>query len=255
VAAVEQGRTGGVLELTLNRAEQLNALTPELLGELRAALAEASPPAVRAVVLAAAGRAFSVGQDLGRLAPGDDVGALLRHGYHPLVTALRTLPVPVVAAINGPAAGAGLSLALACDIRVAAESATLVPGFLGIGLVPDAGSTHALARLMGSDRAFAWLASNRHLTAAQALERGLVDEVVPDERLAHAAAERAAALAAGATRAIGLTKRLLHDAPGRSLEEQLDREAEAQALAAATEDFAEGRRAFLEKRPPQFRGR
>jgi 2-(1,2-epoxy-1,2-dihydrophenyl)acetyl-CoA isomerase len=255
VGALERSLEGGVLTLTLRRPDGLNALGRELLGELREALAGVGPPQVRAVVLTAEGRAFSVGQDLGELREASaGVGSLLREGYHPVVLALRSLEVPVLAALNGPAAGAGLSLALACDVRVAAASAVLVPAFAGIGLVPDAGCTHALARMLGPQRALAWLISNRRLDAGEALALGLVDEVVPDEQLPRVAAERAAALAAGPTRAIGLTKRLLNGALEVPLEEQLEREARAQEQAMAGGDFDEGVAAFLEKRPPRFRG-
>jgi 2-(1,2-epoxy-1,2-dihydrophenyl)acetyl-CoA isomerase len=248
-------RDGAVLTITLSRPEVLNALTRAALGELAGALADAAGADVRAVVLTGAGRGFCVGQDLRELTGGADVGDLLRTAYHPVVEAIRTLEKPVVAAINGPAAGAGLSLALACDVRIAAEEASLVPAFSGVGLVPDAGATYHLARLLGPARAFEWVASGRPLAAREALDRGLVSEVVPGERLAAVAAERAAALAAGPTRALGLTKRLLDAAPGAPLAEQLRREAVAQVEAAATADFAEGARAFLEKRPPRFTGR
>jgi 2-(1,2-epoxy-1,2-dihydrophenyl)acetyl-CoA isomerase len=256
VGVLEVGRDGGVLTLTLNRPDVLNALDAELHAALRRALDDAAAPDVRAVVLTGAGRGFCVGQDLEEFRSGaDDVGTRLRERYHPLVLALRALEKPVLAAINGAAAGAGLSLALACDVRIAAETARFVPAFSGIGLVPDSGATAFAARLLGADRAFAWLASNRPLDAEEALRLGLVGEIVATESLAARVAEYAAALAAGPTRAFALTKRLLADAAATPLADQLEREADAQADAAATDDFREGVAAFLEKRPPRFEGR
>jgi 2-(1,2-epoxy-1,2-dihydrophenyl)acetyl-CoA isomerase len=256
MAEIEVARAGGVLTITLNRPEVLNALNAAVHAGLAAALDEARSPDVRAVVLTGAGRGFCVGQDLTefREAPGDIADRLRTH-YHPNVRALRALDKPVVAAVSGVAAGAGLSLACTCDLRIAADSATFVPAFIGIGLVPDAGGSFFLARLLGPARAFEWMTSNRRLTAAEALAWGLVSEVVEADRLAGRAAEVAAVYAAAPTRGVGLTKRLFEHALASTLDEQLELEAKLQSEATRTEDFREGVAAFLEKRPPRFSGR
>src|SRR5919108_4469230 len=204
MAEVETTRDGAVLTITLNRPEVLNAFTAAVHRALADALKDARAPDVRAVVITGAGRGFCVGQDLTevREAAGD-IGGRLRAGYHPNILALRALEKPVIAAVNGPAAGAGLSLACACDLRLAGESASFVPAFIGIGLVPDSGSSYFLARLLGPARAFEWMSQNRKLSAAEALEWGLVSEVVLDADLAERAAELAHAYAAGPTRGIG----------------------------------------------------
>ncbi|MBA2332961.1 MAG: enoyl-CoA hydratase/isomerase family protein, partial [Actinobacteria bacterium] len=174
--------------------------------------------------------------------------------YHPNIRAIRALEKPVLAAINGPCAGAGLSLAAACDVRIASEAATFVPGFVGIGLVPDSGGSFFIHRLLGFARAFEWMSSNRKLGAAEAREWGLVSEVIEADGLSARAAELAATWAAAPTRAIGMTKRLFDHAHDASLEEQLALEAELQGEATRSADFAEGVTAFLEKRPPRFTG-
>jgi 2-(1,2-epoxy-1,2-dihydrophenyl)acetyl-CoA isomerase len=171
------------------------------------------------------------------------------------VRAIRALEKPVIAAVNGAAAGAGLSLACACDVRIASDTATFVPGFVGIGLVPDSGGTWFVHRLLGFARSFEWMATNRRLTAHDALAWGLVSEVVPAEELPGRVADAAAAWAALPTRAVALTKRLFEHAATASLDDQLALEAELQALAVESEDFREGVTAFLEKRAPRFRGR
>jgi 2-(1,2-epoxy-1,2-dihydrophenyl)acetyl-CoA isomerase len=256
MAEVETTRDGAVLTITLNRPEVLNAFNADLHRALSAALNEAQADDVRAVVITGAGRGFCVGQDLTefREAPGG-IGERLRGNYHPNILALRALEKPILAAVNGPAAGAGLSFACACDLRLAAESATFVPAFINIGLVPDSGGTYFVRRLLGTARAFEWMTSGRRLGAAEALEWGLVSEVVEDERLAERAAERAAELAAMPTRGIGLTKRLFDHAENATLEEQLELEAQLQAAATETADFREGVDAFLAKREPRFEGR
>ena len=255
MAEVEVTREGGVQTIALNRPDVLNALNAATHEGLAAALEEARDPEVRAVVITGAGRGFCVGQDLTefREAPGD-IGERLRGHYHPNILAIRALDKPVIAAVNGAAAGAGLSLACACDLRLAAESASFVPAFIGIGLIPDSGSTFFIARLLGQARAFEWMTSNRKLTAAEALEWGLVSEVVPADGLAGRVAEVAATYASGPTRGYAMTKRLFDAAPLNTLEQQLELEAELQSEATNTKDFAEGVAAFLEKRPPRFRG-
>jgi 2-(1,2-epoxy-1,2-dihydrophenyl)acetyl-CoA isomerase len=255
MADVETSREGAVLTITLNRPDVLNAFNKAMHDALAAALKDARDSGVRAVVVTGAGRGFCVGQDLieFREAPGD-IADRLRGSYHPNIHAIRALEKPVIASVNGAAAGAGLSLATACDLRIAADSATFVPAFINIGLVPDSGGTCFIARLLGSARAFEWMTSGRRLTAAEAHQWGLVSEVVEADRLAERTAERAAELAAMPTRAIGMTKRLFDAASTSSLDEQLELEAQLQSAATQTEDFREGVTAFLEKRDPEFKG-
>jgi 2-(1,2-epoxy-1,2-dihydrophenyl)acetyl-CoA isomerase len=256
MAEVETTRDGGVLTITLHRPDVLNAFNAAMHRALGSALKEARDPEVRAVVLTGAGRGFCVGQDLTefREAPGD-IADRLRSNYHPNVLAIRALEKPVIAAVNGAAAGAGLSFACACDIRIASDEATFVPAFVNIGLVPDSGGTYFVARLLGPARAFEWMTSGRRLTAQEALGWGLVSEVALPDDLAARAAELAAQLAAMPTRGIGMTKRLFDRAGESTLEEQLEWEAQLQSAATKTEDFREGVAAFLEKREPQFTGR
>jgi 2-(1,2-epoxy-1,2-dihydrophenyl)acetyl-CoA isomerase len=256
VAEVETQHDGGVMTITLNRPDVLNAFDQAMQDGFRAALKEARAPEVRAVVLTGAGRGFCVGQDLKEFREGaGDLAERLRSTYNRNVLALRSLEKPVVAAVNGPAAGAGLALASACDIRIAADSATFVPAFIHIGLIPDTGASFFLARLLGYGRAFEWLCTGKRLTAADAHAWGFVLEVVEAGKLMDRAAAVASELAALPTRAIGMTKRLLDGAATSTLGEQLELEAQLQAAAAESEDFAEGVAAFLEKRDPRFTGR
>ncbi len=255
MAEVETSRDGAVLTITLNRPDVLNAFNTPMHRALAAALRDARDGGVRAVVVTGAGRGFCVGQDLTefREAPGD-IGSRLRDNYHPNVRAIRALEKPVIAAVNGAAAGAGMSLACACDLRIAADTATFVPAFINIGLIPDSGGSYFVTRILGPARAFEWLASGRRLTAAEAHGWGLVSEVVESDALAARAATLAAQLAELPTRGVGMTKRLLDHAVTATLDEQLEREAQLQAAATQTDDFKEGVAAFLEKRPPRFRG-
>jgi 2-(1,2-epoxy-1,2-dihydrophenyl)acetyl-CoA isomerase len=248
-------RDGAVLTITLNRPEVFNAFNRELHAALAGALDDAAAPEVRAVVITGAGRGFCAGQDLKEFqeAPGS-IRERLEETYHPNIRRIRALEKPVIASVNGPSAGAGLSLAAACDIRIAADAATFVPGFVGIGLIPDSGGSWFLHRLLGFARAFEWMTSNRRLTAAEAHAWGLVSEVVELESLPARAAELAGEYAVLPTKAIGMTKRLFEHAYTASLEDQLALEAELQQAATGTADFAEGVTAFLEKRPPVFRG-
>ena len=255
MADVEVTRDGAVQTITLNRPEKMNAFTRNLHTELLAALKEARDPEVRAVVITGAGRAFCAGQDLTEFSEAGDVGTSLRETYHPNVHAVRSLEKPVIAAVNGACAGAGLSFACACDIRIASDAAAFVPGFVGIGLIPDAGGTYFIHRLLGAARGFAWMTSNQRLTAAEAHAWGLVSEVVEAEALPARAAELAQLYASLPTKAIGMTKRLFDHADTATLDEQLELEAQLQAVAAQTDDFREGVAAFLEKRKPNFSGR
>jgi 2-(1,2-epoxy-1,2-dihydrophenyl)acetyl-CoA isomerase len=254
MAEVETARDGSVLTITLNRPDVLNALDATMHARLADALAEARDESIRAVVITGAGRGFCVGQDLGEFSETPDIGDALRERYHPNVLAIRDLEKPVIAAVNGPAAGAGLSLACICDVRIAAESATFVPAFVNIGLVPDAGGPYFIRRLLGTPRAFEWMASGRRLSAAEAREWGIVSEVVADDRFGARLAEVAAAWAALPTRGVAMTKRLFDYAERATLDETLALEAELQAIATRTDDFREGVSAFREKREPSFVG-
>src|SRR5437899_2672528 len=240
----------GVLTVTLNRPEVLNAFNEQMLRELHEALRRAErDAAVRCVLLTGAGRGFCSGQDLR-----DRAGATafsfresLRNWYNPIIVAIRTIEKPVIAAVNGVAAGAGCSLALACDLRIASDKASFVEVFVNVGLVPDSGSTFFLPRLVGLCKAMELCFTGDKLPAAEALNLGLVNKVVPAEELMPAARDMAQRLAKLPTRAIGLTKRLLLRSFGSDLDAALEAEAFAQQTAALTADHREGVQAFFEK--------
>jgi 2-(1,2-epoxy-1,2-dihydrophenyl)acetyl-CoA isomerase len=256
MAEVEIRRDGPVLTIVLNRPDVLNALNRRVHEGIYDGLQRAQDPSVRAVVITGAGRGFCVGQDLQEFASGaGDVAVNLRANYHRNIKAIRALEKPVIAAVNGPAAGAGMSLALACDVRIAADGASFVPAFVTIGLVPDSGGTWFVRRLLGTARAFEWLTTGRRVGAEEARTWGLVSEVVPADELAERALEVAQLFAAMPTRAVWQTKRLLDEAETSSLDDQLEREAVTQAEMTRTPDFREGVGAFLEKREPAFTGR
>ena len=248
-------RDGAVQTIVLNRPDVLNAFNADMHKALAAALKDARTDDVRAVVITGAGRGFCVGQDLNefRDATGD-IADRLRASYHPNILAIRALEKPVIAAVNGAAAGAGLSLACACDIRIASDAAAFVPAFVNIGLVPDSGGTFFITRLLGPARAFEWMTSGRKLTAAEAQACGLVSEVVEAAALEGHVADLAGRLADMPTRAIGMSKRLFDRAAESTLEDQLELEAQLQSAATKTNDFREGVAAFLEKRKPEFTG-
>jgi 2-(1,2-epoxy-1,2-dihydrophenyl)acetyl-CoA isomerase len=250
---------GGVATITLDRPEALNALTVEMKLALRELVERAADDdAVRAVVLTGAGRAFCVGQDLREhadgLAAGDvELNTVSEH-YNPIVTALTSLPKPVVAAVNGMAAGAGASLAFACDFRLAADSAGFLMAFARVGLGPDTGASWTLQRLVGYGRATAMLMLAEPVTAQQALDMGLVNGVVAAEDLAAAAGELAGKLAAGPTVAYAGIKRALAVAAASDLATALATEADVQAQCGKTDDHRNATEAFLAKQPVTFTG-
>jgi len=248
---------GAVATLTLDRPEALNALTVPVKVALRAALESLNGDRdVRAVILTGAGRAFCAGQDLAeREAP--DAAPLdveLRERYNPIIRAIRSMGQPVIAAVNGVAAGAGASLAFACDVRVAAEEARFVLAFGRIGLVPDSGATWLLPRIVGPAKAAELAIVGDAVDAAEALRIGLVSRVVPGDRLLGEARALAERVAEGAPLAMALTKSALERSATITLDEALDGEAKLQGIAGASADHAEGVAAFREKRPPRFTG-
>ena len=249
-------RDGAVATVTLDRPDALNAQTRAsrraLLPDLRSLSAD---EAVRCVVLTGAGRAFCAGQDLREPGALDDVDAVIRETYVPIVEAITGMPKPVIAAINGAAAGAGLSIALACDLQYMADDAVLMMAFSNIALVPDCGGSWFLQRAAGHARAFEIAASGRRVGAAEALACGLVQRVLPREEVLPAAQATARELAARPPLALAWTKRLMRASEERSLAEVMELEAQLQVAAVATSDHAEGVAAFLEKREARFEGR
>ena len=255
---VLSSRDGGVLTLTLNRPEALNALNREMTQALRTAIdAAARDSDLGAIVLTGAGRAFCAGADLkavtARGTGGEtDLGADLRSNYAPLIRAMRACPKPIIAALNGTAAGAGLSLALACDLRLTAAGAQLIVVFVRVGLVPDAGSLFFLTRMLGLSKATELAITGDPLSADDAHRLGLISAVVPPDQLMAAALERARQLAQGPRQTYALIKAGIERALDLDLEQTLELEAQLQALAGRTPDAQEAIQAFLEKRKPVF---
>lgn len=250
---------GGVATVTLNRPESLNAFNDQMIAETTAAFKMAEKDSeVRCVVLTGNGRAFSSGQDLKDVLEREgsfSIGEHLRHGYNKLIGRIVGIEKPVVAAVNGVAAGAGCGVALATDIRIASDEASFILSFSRVGLVPDSGSTWTLPRLVGYARAFEMAVTADRVPAEKALAWGLVNQVVPAEQLDEIVAAWSNALADGPTLAFGLTKRAMHKANGMSLVEALSYESQLQEVAGRSEDSREGVRAFVEKREPKFVGR
>ena len=254
-------RRDGVMTIALNRPDVLNSFNGPMADELIAALGNAASDAgVRAVLLTGSGRGFCAGQDLAAVLPGPgeptpDLGDVVARQYNPIIRAIRTLEKPVVCAVNGVAAGAGANLAFACDIVIAAEDATFIQSFARVGLIPDSGGTFILPRIVGLQRAAALTMLGEKLTAMRARDWGLVYDVVPHAVLADTSFDLARRLAEMPTRGLGLTKRGFNAAFSNTLDEQLALEEELQREAGRTADHAEGVRAFVEKRAPNFQGR
>lgn len=252
----------GVATLTLNRPDVLNAVTEQMLIELGDAFRQADRDAtVRAVILTGAGRGFCAGQDLQAIKDGyagggaiPSFGDMLRKRYNPVILRMRNLEKPILAAVNGVAAGAGCSLALACDLLIASEKASFIEVFVRVGLVPDSGSLFFLPRLVGFAKAMELCLSGEPVSAEDAARIGLVNRVVPPDALATTARDWARRLSKGPGRAVGLIKRGLNRSLASDLETMLEVEAQLQEIAGRTQDHREGVLAFLEKRPPKFQG-
>ena len=251
----------GVLGITLNRPDKLNAFNPEMHQRLKAALERArDESAVRAVLLTGAGRGFCAGQDLAErnVAPGAapiDLSVTLGSYYNPLVRRMRELPKPIVCAVNGVAAGAGANIALACDIVLAARSASFLQAFSRIGLLPDSGGTYFLPRLAGTARAMGLALLAEKLSADDAERWGLIWKAVDDAQLLQEASSIAKALAEGPTKAYGLIKKAMYASASNTLDAQLDLERDLQREAGVSEDYREGVSAFMQKRKPVFKGK
>jgi 2-(1,2-epoxy-1,2-dihydrophenyl)acetyl-CoA isomerase len=259
--SLEFSITGDVAVAKMSRPETLNAFNDDMGSRLLEAITQAGEDAsVRCIVITGAGRAFSSGEDLAALADSyaagtpPPLGKTLTDRYNPLIRAIRAAPKPVVAAVNGVAAGAGASVALACDFRIASEHAKLVLAFIKAGLVPDSGAVWFLSRMIGSARTWKLATTGDPVGAEEALELGLFDRVVPADDFDSVWRSFAAELAAGPTRAYALTKHLVDFAADHDLDEQLDAEVEAQSAAGQTKDHLEGTQAFLAKRRPHFHG-
>lgn len=251
-------KAGGVLRLSLNRPEVYNAFNNELTYELQDAFKQIRrDDEIRVVVLTGEGKAFGSGQDLkaSQADPGRSFIESVRRRYNPLIRAMRELPKPIICRLNGVAAGAGCSLALACDIIVASEQATLIEVFVNIGLVPDSGSSYFLPKTVSPARAFELCTMGSRLSAQQAYEWGMINKVVPHDQLDAAVDEYISYYQAAPTKAIGMIKKMLNKAQTASLDEMLEYEAYCQEIAGNTSDHKEGVTAFLEKRKPQYQGK
>ena len=245
------------LTISLNRPERANALNFDMIAELRAALDQAATNAqIRCVVLTGVGNSFCAGHDITEMlaVQGQDISYRehLEQTYHPLILQIRQLEKPVIAAINGPVAGAGLGVALACDLRIAAETALFTVGFTRLGLVPDSAVSLLLPALIGLGRATEFTFTNQPITAAQALEWGMVNQIVPENKMAETVAKLATGLVSGPTSTFGLTKRLFNRNVLPNLEKALKFEGELQEIASQSREHVEGVKAFFEKRKPTY---
>lgn len=249
---------GHVAKITLNRPQAYNSFNREMALALQARLDQCrEDPQVRAIYLTGAGKAFCAGQDLQEVAAedGPEMTTILTEHYNPIILRLREIEKPVVAAVNGVAAGAGANIALACDVVVAAESASFIQAFSKIGLIPDSGGTFFLPRLIGFQKASALMMLGDKLSAGEAERIGMIYEALPDEGFGEKSMEVARRLSLMPTKGLGYTKRALNHSLSNSLERQLAVEDELQSAAGQTEDYKEGVNAFLEKRKPVFKGR
>jgi 2-(1,2-epoxy-1,2-dihydrophenyl)acetyl-CoA isomerase len=251
-----------ILTITLNRPDCLNSFNDEMSFELQKALKDVEKDkAVRCIVLTGAGRGFSAGQDLrGRSVNVENgarphLGESIRKRYSPIVSKIRNMEKPVIAMVNGVAAGAGASIAFACDMRFAAQSSKFIQAFIKVGLIPDSGACWLLPRLMGAGRAFEFAVTGEPIDADTALQVGLVNRVLPDEQLQEATYQFAKQMAEGPTQAIGLLKRAMNQAAAVGFDTYLDYEAHLQEVAGQSDDYREGVNAFLEKRSAQFQGK
>jgi 2-(1,2-epoxy-1,2-dihydrophenyl)acetyl-CoA isomerase len=259
--SIRHSSAAGIARVTLNRPDRLNSFTAKMHEELRDALATVrADTSARVLLLTGAGRGFCAGQDLSdrAVAPGDapvDLGASIEANYRPLVLALQSFPMPVVCAVNGVAAGAGANIALACDLVVAAKSASFIQAFCKIGLIPDSGGTFFLPRLVGTARAMGLALLGDKLSAQQAADWGLIWKCVEDAELEGTVDALLAQLAQAPTRGLVATRRALHASSQATLEAQLDLERDLQRELGCSADYREGVAAFLAKRPPQFTGK
>lgn len=255
-------KKNGVGIITLNRPDKLNAFSDELTFQLQDALKEMEKDKeVRAIILTAAGRGFCAGQDLQSRSIAQEMGERpslgdsIRRRYNPIVIKLRRMEKPVIAAVNGVAAGAGASIAFACDFRIVTDKVNFIQSFTKVGLIPDSGATFILTRLVGLTKAFELMLSADKLSAKEALDLGIINKIVSEDELMKEAMALAERLAAGPTKAFGLTKRAVNKAIFDDLEEMLEYEASLQEIAGRSDDFAEGVKAFVEKRTPQYTGK
>ncbi len=246
----------GIGRLMLDRQDSLNAFNEKMTSEMQSVLKSFSADQnIRCVAITGNGRAFSAGQDLKEVRPGMSFAESLKRRYNPIISRITGMEKPVVALVNGVAAGAGMSLALACDFKVMSSSAKLIQAFVKIGLVPDSGSSYFLPQLVGYTKAFELAALGSEVSAEEALRLGIVNRVYPDDKFTEESEKILMHFAGGPTKAYSLIKRLLKHSSTSSLEESLEYEAYMQEIAGRTEDAREATRAFVEKRPPSYKGR